>query len=96
MFMLHIDFGQGIQHIAEFQVVKEMTTPVILGDKWLSTYKLQVDCIDHTLQITSSTGSKVCPSGVGPHCLEPVVALCCGKAAVHQFYKGAATWFLQL
>ena len=48
------------------------------------------------MQITSSTGSEVCLTGVRPHCLEPVVELCSTKAAVRELHKGAADWFLQL
>ena len=48
------------------------------------------------MQISSSSGSEVCLTGIRPYCLEPVVELCIAKAVVFELHKGAITWFLQL
>ena len=48
------------------------------------------------MQITFSTGSKVCLTSIRPRCIKPVVELCSAKSAVGELHKGAVAWFLQL
>ena len=88
--------AQEKQHSVELQQVKDPSTLVVLGFEWLSTYNPQFNQINYTVQISSGTGSEIYTTSIRPHCLELVVDICSAKVAVHELYRGAVAWFLQL
>lgn len=45
------------------------------------------------LQVASSTGGKVCLTGVRPHGLKPVVELCSAKVVCRELQCGVVMWF---